>query len=165
MISLLAGGLLAVGSSLIGIAVRRHYRQRHEIYFEICGFIVLLKNEISFLKTPLKAVINEFAEGRKGITVNALKKYSDDLDHGKIDNNYAETLELSPLNIKEKNELAKFLRSLGKLPMKEQLGELANFEAKFSELEKKTAEESKRLGGMYFKLCVLLGIALMVVVM
>lgn len=164
MIRLLAGGLLAIGSALIGIVVRRHYKQRHEIYADICAFTALLKSEISFLKTPLCSVIKEFVEGKKSIMTTALKKYGDDLNHGKVNENYADVLELPPLNIKEKNEIAKFLRSLGKLPMREQLGELQSFETKFLELEKKSAEESKRLGGMYFKLCVLLGIALMIVV-
>lgn len=164
MIRLLAGGLLAVGATLIGIVVRRYYKNRHEIYADLCAFITLLKSEISYLKTPLKTVIKEFAEGKKTHMATALCQYAEDLDRGKVEANYAETLDLSPLNLKEKQGVAKLLRSLGKLPMREQLGELQNFEVKFVEKEKKTAEESKRLGGMYFKLCLLLGIALMIVV-
>jgi stage III sporulation protein AB len=165
VVNFIAGGMFAVGSSLIGMAARRHYRQRLEIYSELCAFINLLKSEISFLKTPVGGVIDEFCQGKNGVFHAALKKYNEDLKKGAPQNQCAENLELSPLKTGEKKEISKFLCSLGKLPQKEQLNELECYGAKFSVLQKKSEEECKRLGGMYLKLCVLLGLALMIIVL
>lgn len=164
MIRIVSGALLCVGSSLIGMAVRRHFKGRNEIYLDICVFLNVLKNEIGCLKTPIGGVVKNFCEEKKGAFAAVLKQYYEDLNKGMVNENYIEKIQLKELKAAEKKEIFKFLTSLGKLPLKEQMLEIESWSQKFSDAQKKTQEEAKRLGGMYFKLCVLLGFALMIIV-
>ncbi len=163
MLRLFAGVLLAVGSSLIGLALKRHYRQRDEIYSSACEFLQMLKLEIETLKTPVGVVVDEFCS-QQSLFSNVLKSSFENY----IKKNKPVVLErtmLAQLNLAERKELEKFLNSVGKLPLRQQLSELDKWTFKFSACQKKTAEESKRLGSMYLKLCVLLGVALMIIVL
>ena len=53
---------------------------------------------------------------------------------------------------------------LGRTALDDQLSSASHWKEVFAAKRSKCAEETKRLGGMYFKLAVLLGIALIVLV-
>jgi len=164
LLRLIAGGLLLFGMSLVGIAIKRVYKTRHEIFKGFKDFSVFLKNEIAFLKTPLENAVNAWCQGKKGHTAQILGKFLKDLKDDKVGEDYFSKIELTHLKQNDKRDIARFLYSLGKLPLAQQLNELDRHIAYFESSEKKSAEEEKRLGGMYFKLFVLLGIALMIIV-
>ena len=66
------------------------------------------------------------------------------------------------LRAEEKKQLEGFLSSLGRTPLADQTESAEHMRGEFAAKRAKCAEESKRLGGMYFKLAVLTGIALLV---
>lgn len=116
----------------------------------------MAKQNIEFLKTPIPSIVSEFGRDKKSKVARMLESYF--LDKEKDKNS------LKELKKVENKDLELFLGMLGKYSQKEQIAEISKYEAKFQSLEVKTAEEEKRLGNMYFKLCVLLGIALLVIV-
>ena len=63
----------------------------------------------------------------------------------------------------EKKEFAKFLKSIGKKPLGETLSEIKRYSLVFEELKTKSENDAKKLGSMYFKLLVLVGLAVMLI--
>lgn len=156
MIKFLAGLFFAIGSAMLGLSLRKYFKQRHCIYRDLWEFSTMAKQNIEFLKTPIPSIVKEFGRDKKSKVARLLESYF--LDNEKDKNT------LKELKKVENKDLELFLGMLGKYSQKEQIAEISKYEAKFQSLEVKTAEEEKRLGNMYFKLCVLLGIALLVIV-
>lgn len=161
---LVAGGLLALICCYGGLLVKRHYAEREKFYRDAEAFAVRLKSEIASRKTPLPNIISEFCEGRKGEFVGCIAAFGQRLRAGAAQEKAArEEAEKTRLRKEEKKQFADFLSALGKTALREQLSEIARATEEFAAKRVACAEESKRLGGMYFKLAVLVGIALIVI--
>lgn len=163
IIRLIAAGLLALCACYIGVIIKQHYVEREKYYRSLCEFITVLSTELSYKKTPLTQIIQGFREGRKGEIVNTLDEFMSRRRKDESDNAIAEKMEIKHLKPAEKKEVLAFLGELGKSALDEQLAVVARAEKKFDMCRSKCAEESKKQGGMYFKLCVLLGLALIVI--
>ena len=160
---LIAGGLLALICCYGGLLVKRHYAERERFYRDAEAFAARLKSEIASRKTPLPTIISEFCEGRKGEFARRVSAFGEKLRGGAAQDGAAkEEAEETHLRKDEKKQFADFLAALGKTALREQIAEIARAEGEFAAKRASCAEESKRLGGMYFKLAVLLGIALIV---
>lgn len=160
---LIAGGILGLISCYIGLLVKRHYAARERFYRDAEAFAAFLGSEVGLHKTPLPELIDNFAEGRKGEFAERMRAFGSRLAGGAGRERAAhETAEETGLRREEKKEFAAFLRSLGGAEFRTQLEEAARAEKMFAEKRAVTAEQSVRLGGMWFKLAVLVGIALIV---
>lgn len=160
---LIAGGILGLISCYIGLLVKRHYAARERFYRDAEAFAAFLGSEVGLHKTPLPELIDNFAEGRKGEFAERMRAFGSRLAGGAGRERAAhETAEETGLRREEKKEFASFLRSLGGAEFRTQLEEAARAEKMFAEKRAVTAEQSVRLGGMWFKLAVLVGIALIV---
>lgn len=161
---LIAGGILGLISCYIGLLVKRHYAARERFYRDAEAFAAFLGSEVGLHKTPLPELIDNFAEGRKGEFAERMRAFGSRLAGGAGRERAAhETAEeTTGLRREEKKEFATFLRSLGGAEFRTQLEEAARAEKMFAEKRAVTAEQSVRLGGMWFKLAVLVGIALIV---
>ena len=71
---------------------------------------------------------------------------------------------IAHLKKEEKSEVLTFLNGLGKTPTKEQISFVEKGEEIFKARLKNAEENEKKKGNMFFKLFVLLGVALMVIV-
>ncbi|MDR2634641.1 MAG: hypothetical protein LBC13_01525 [Clostridiales bacterium] len=161
-LKLAAGGLLAAAGAAAGIAVRHIYRERAKLYAEICDFAEYAEKEISFLKTPQKNIIAKFIDinGAHNIEFSRiLKAHSDCLSEGR-----RLKVESARLTRAEAEELETFLNLLGRNDYSDTLKNLGVYKESFKRTLAKKEEEAKRLGGMYFKLLTLLGVALMIIV-
>ena len=149
---LVAGGLLALICCYGGLLIKRHYAEREKFYRDAEAFAARLKSEIS-----------EFCAGRKGEFARRVGAFGEKLRAGAPQNRAAvEEAEDTHLRKDEKKQFADFLSALGKTALREQVAEIARAEGEFASKRVACAEESRRLGGMYFKLAVLVGIALIV---
>ena len=163
ILRLVAGGLLALICCYGGVLIRRHYIEREKFFADAEAFAAYLTSELGFRKTPLNAAIAGFAEGRKGAFAGVLQRFSAALALGGMqDDAAASAAESAKLKPDEKKKLREFLSALGTTPLSDQLAAAGRWKEDFGARRAKCAEESRRLGGMYFKLAVLLGIALIV---
>lgn len=163
ILRLIAGGLLALICCYAGVLIKRHYADRERFYTDAEAFAAYVGAELGFRKTPLPAVIGGFTEGKKGAFAEMLKKFGAGLSLGGVQDGAARSAaENARLKPDEKKKLCEFLSSLGKTALSDQLEGAAYWKNEFAAKRAKCAEETKRLGGMYFKLAVLAGIALMV---
>lgn len=164
VLRLIAGGLLGLLCCYGGILVKRYYADREKFYRDAEQFAAVLSGEIGFKKTPLPAVISRFTEGKTGGFCKVLTAFSAKLSAGVQQSAAArEEAEHARLKKEEKKQLADFLSVLGTTALGDQLDGLRRAREEFGSKRAKCAEESKRLGGMYFKLAVLIGIALIVI--
>ncbi|MEG2274720.1 MAG: stage III sporulation protein AB [Clostridia bacterium] len=163
ILRLLAGGLLALCCCYIGIVIKRHYVEREKFYLAALEFATLLSSELSFKKTPFPKVVETFSFGRKGVFVSAVNEYVVELQKGATFEKMLADINIPRLKNEEKKSLISFFSELGKTSLDDQLGLIARASKEFEIKHKKCEEESRKLGGMYFKLAVLLGIAIIVI--
>ncbi len=148
----------------IGVIIKRRYQSRERFYSDAAEFTSAVSTQLGFKKTPLPEVFSSFSAGRKGEFVDMLGEYMTAMSQKGEFVRDSEKWEVAHLKIEEKKEMIKFLSSLGKTSLSEQLSLLATSGKEFENKKAKCAEESKRLGGMYFKLLVLLGLAVLLIV-
>lgn len=162
-LKLAAGGLMALASCYIGVLIRRRYRDRETFYKSASEYASALKTELSYKKTPIPIATAAFLQGRKGKFETALANCMQLHSEGK-DSAYAfDKIEMTGIKTQERKEVLDFVFSLGKSALADQLALIGRAEEKFIQKQRQCADDSKRLGGMYFKLFVLLGLAIILI--
>lgn len=160
ILRLIAGGLLALVACYIGVLIKRRYAQRHSFYRSACDFSKRLSAELSTLKTPVPEVVRAFLNTKGGVFESVLQKWLESASG--FDDKFKEyVMKITLLKADEKQELKAFFEPLGRSVLQEQLAHIGYFQGVFEKHAAACEAESKRLGGMYFKLCVLLGLALL----
>lgn len=163
VLRIIAGGLLALIACYVGLLIKRRYRDRATFYKSACEYAQTMTSELSLNKTPLPEIAQKFTQGRKG---DFEKLLSECVALAKDGKGYCESMEkLHAPNLKteEKKEVLAFLCGTGKNALSDQLTQVAHYKEIFEQKRKKCEEDSKKLGGMYFKLCVLLGLAILLI--
>lgn len=162
VLRLIGGGLLAMVACYIGVLIKKRYKQRQVFFKSASDFAKRLKSELTTLKTPMPDAVKSFLKDRKGEFESVLEKW---LESAKLlDQTVLEkTLELPLLKSEEKSEVFAFLSPLGKSVLDEQIAHISYFQTVFETRAQECEKDSKRIGNMYFKLCVLLGFALLLI--
>ncbi len=156
---LIAGGLLALICYYIGLLIKRRYAARVKFFKSATEFCQMLQDELSMRKTPIPEICTKFLDERKGQFEDFLLdwcekiKAQEDIDKDKC----------RLLKNDEIKDLNTFLFSLGKTDLKDQLSHVAHYEKYFEKKTSECEEQSKKTGSMYFKLCVLLGLAVILI--
>lgn len=163
ILRLIAGGLLALCSCYAGVMIKRHYAERHKFYKAAAQFASALSGELSFKKTPLPEIIEKFGYGRRDIFAKLLSEYMCATKRGEGYDKMIKNIDVAHVRENEKKEVISFLCDLGKTSLDDQLALVSRAGKQFELAEKRCADESKKLGGMYFKLAVLVGLALIVI--
>lgn len=158
ILKLIGGGLLALVCAYIGLLVKRRYRDKANFYGKVCDFINYARRELSIKMTSIPETCLGYAGENKDEFSAVLRDFASGVRTGKRKASRA-----SLLKENEINEIDDFLDGLGKSSLTEQIVYLDSWEKKFADERGRKEDESKRLGGMYFKLLVLLGVALMIV--
>lgn len=158
ILRMVGGGLLALICCYIGLLIKRRYKSREGFYDRAVAFCKVLSSEISLAKATIPDIVDGFAttncEFDKLLKENiALLKNSDAL-----------RVKTSILRQDESREMTTFFSSLGKSAYKEQLSIINEYKKRFEDKLNICAKESKQLGSMYFKLSVLLGLALILII-
>lgn len=161
---LIAGGILALVSSYIGILVKRGYKENTALYKDLVEFVDLFKRELSYQKPTLIDFCTNFSQGKKSKIAILLEEYVAELKRVGQFSRDIEKWEVAHLKKDEKQELLAFLSELGKSPTGEQISLAEKCGESFRARLIKAQELEKKKGNMYFKLFVLLGVALMVIV-
>lgn len=161
VLRLIAGGLLALICCYIGVLIKRRYRDRAVFYRSACEFARFMASELTLNKTPIPEIAKKFALGRSGEFEKTLSQCTELSCQGKSLEYALANVSAAKLKADEKKEMIAFLCGSGKSALNDQLTFVSYHRELFEQKQKKCEEESKKLGGMYFKLCVLLGIAIL----
>lgn len=165
ILRLIAGGLLALICCYVGILIKKRYKEREKFYERALTFANTLSSEISLRKTPVPTIAKAFVSGESDKngeferTVEVSMRLLSVNEGDKI----AESIGSNVLKADEKREIASFFCGLGKTTVEDQVAMIRGYEKIFEDKRAKCAKDSKQLGSMYFKLCVLLGLALILI--
>ena len=155
VLRLIAGGLLAIVCSYVGVIVKKRYKARAEFFAAAKEYFVFFEREMFYNKTPLPKINEEFERTNvSGEFVKFLRGYFEGAKDKK---------EQYFLKKEEAERLRGALSGLGKSGYAEQQKYVARWKEEMAQTAEKTAAENKKYGGMYFKLCVLLGIAIVII--
>lgn len=161
VLRLIAGGLLALVACYVGVLIKKRYKTRVEFFKSACNFTQTLSTELSMKKTPMPDVAQKFLQGREGEFEKTVENWMSYIKRG--EQITFEKMQIPLLKNEEKKQIVEFFSSLGKTDLQDQLAHVAYYQNLFLQKSKICEEESKKLGNMYFKLCVLLGIAIMLI--
>ena len=161
---LIAGGILALVSSYIGLLVKKGYKENTAIYKGLKEFCDQFKTELTYEKTAVIDFCGKFSKGQRGDVADLINEYTASLQKEGQFQRDVEKWELAHLKREEKQEIVTFFNGLGKSPTKEQLAFVEKYGELFKSRLANAIEQEKKKGNMYFKLFVLLGVALMVIV-
>lgn len=163
VLRLIAGGLLALISCYGGVLIKKKYKERETFFSRAEAFASVLSTEIGLHKTPIPDVVSKFATSQKEKFDVFLVSSLQQMREGAGVQELIEKCDVSILKKDEKNEICTFLSSLGKTALDDQMTIAKAYEKIFDDKKKKCANESKQFGNMYFKLSVLLGLALILI--
>lgn len=163
ILRLIAGGLFALICCYVGVLIKRRYKERVTFYKSACEYARAMSAELSLNKTPIPDIAKKFAIGRSGDFEKALAECTAISQEGKGVEYAVEHINVPRLKADEKKEILSFLCGSGKSALSEQLAFVGYYKDIFEQKQKKCEDDSKKLGGMYFKLCVLLGIAILLI--
>lgn len=159
ILRLIAGGLLALICCYIGLLIKRRYASRVTFFKSASAFCIMLSDELSMRKTPIPAVVSKFTAGRKGVFEDLLCEWAQNAKLGK--NSDFDKYKL--LKNDETKDVATFLDTLGKTDLRDQIAHVKHYKEAFDRKTTECETQSKKQGSMYFKLCVLLGIAIILI--
>lgn len=163
ILRLIAGGLLALICCYIGLLIKKRYKAREDFYGRALAFANSLSSEMALQKTPVPEIASKFTQGSNG----EFDKFLDRCMQLAMDGNDCQSM-LDKVNVNilkqdEKKELLTFFSALGKTALSDQLTLISFYQKTFEERKNKCMKDSKQLGNMYFKLSVLLGLALILI--
>ena len=144
--------IIVLGCSFIilGLNVKKHYKQKSDFYDCLVKFLSVLNQEISFLKSDLESIINSH-------------HYSEDFDYFLQEYLLNRKVNLSFLSDEENYQLLQFLDSLGKGDVEREINNLSYYSIQFSDKLVKVKQDESTNGNMYFKLVSLVGIVVCIV--
>ena len=158
-----AGGVLALVSTYIGLMVKRGYAEKVKFYKDLVEFCGVFKGELSFSMPTVTDFCTKYVKDKKGKWVDVVKEYQTDLTtKGKFDRDL-DKWEVLHLKKEEKSEILHFLHGIGKTSLTEQISFVDKCNSAFASRLKQAEEDMKKKGSMYFKLFALLGVALLVI--
>ncbi len=160
ILRLIGGGLLALICSYVGLLVKRRYKSREIFYTRAVAFCKTLNSEITLSKCAIPDIVSHFAND-KGEFDSTLKECIVLSKSGK--EVMLDDIKCNILKSDEKRELSVFFNGLGKSTLQDQLSSIEGYRRAFEDRRSICAKEAKSLGSMYFKLAVLMGLALILI--
>ena len=166
MISLISGGLLFIASLYLGVGIRAYHRTRKRFYEELLTFNRILGEEISYLKTPVKQIVKDFITDKKGELSVMLAKFLDVMETEVIytADKIAQDIKTPYVTKEECRLIGEYFCALGKSDAATQMLTIKHYGIKFEEIFKKAREEAQTTGELAYKLGILIGIGLMIIV-
>lgn len=152
ILRLIAGGLIALVAAYVGVLVKKRYKWREKFYQDARDYFAFFEKELTFKKTPLPEINKKYMATCGQEFLKYISQTGDN------------TKKYEPLFLKkeERAMIDEAIAGLGKSAYKEQVEYVKHWQSEFEKMANKCLQENKKYGGMYFKLCVLLGIALLI---
>lgn len=160
MISLIGGGLLFIACFYMGLGLRRYFKIRKDLIMDFSVFLENIESKIRFLNVPVPELLTEGKNVCKAEFKNILSQEEKNLsikqDREKIKSVY--------LSEKTNEIMDNFFLSFGTTDLTTQLSSIESAKvsvcAELSQAEKDMVSK----GTLSYKLAVLLGIALLIIV-
>ena len=162
MLKFFGGIIIVCITTCCGILFARKYKKRKEFFAQFEEFNARFLTEISYFKRPLAEFIYEFrGHGEYGELIEKMVKNK---NRG-LEEGIAIDLETIPfLNKEEKGFLLEYFLTLGKGNSASQKAYYLGKGEEIARQRKKTEEDAKKYGDLYWKLGFLLGLAILILI-
>lgn len=151
--------IICILFSYIGFKISLFYRKKVKLLRELVDFVNYLILNISFLKTDLFVLLNNYNAKDKDFK-EILILYKDYVENG-LDLKFKDAL-FKSFNKDIASCILSFFQSLGKLDYTNQLKMLELNKKHFDEIKLKSEMENKTKGNLYYKLGLIIGIGMMI---
>lgn len=160
MIRLICGGVIAISVAYIGLGIKKYYLSREKYFEKIIDLIEALSANISYLKKPVPIVIAEFTANGKGELMRELNEYKLYLSNA----DYAQIVSIKTPLLKspERQIVIEMLSAIGRADSKTELDMLNGYKAKFKAMHETSVKQRVTTGALAFKLSVLLGVVILI---
>lgn len=163
MASVIAGAMLFVAMSYIGLIVKNQYKMRHKFIKDMQQFANYTLREVTHYKTPINTIIEKYMLTNNSIIVSMLTKYKD-LEVIKTYQGIYDTTNYLYLKKSDRALITNFLQNIGKSSYSEEIKHIQVFISEICMLESQANEALTKEGRLYFQLLSLIGLALMIIV-
>lgn len=160
MIRLICGGIIAISVAYIGLGIKKYYLSREKYFEKIIDLIEVLSANVTYLKKPIPTVISEFVANGKGELIRELVEYNTYLsnaDYAKI-----ASIKTPLLKAAERQSVIEMLTAIGRADSKTELDMLSGYKAKFKIMHEASIKQRSTTGALAFKLSVLLGVVILI---
>jgi stage III sporulation protein AB len=161
---LICAGVTAAGAAT-GFFAGRKYVVRDKIIGDFLALCRYMRNDISFLQTPLEPLLKSYSDKVSPQTKALLDKYIECVKEGKGAKEAVDFAARKELKGEDKEQIAKLLDSLGRYDPEGQAAIIKGFETVLDELKKDAAEKKKKYASLYFKLGALAGAAAAILIL
>lgn len=165
MYRVIGGGLLCLASGYVGIQIQNRFKQRAEFYDDFKSYLEFSENGISAYKSPVTDILKDFS-----CLETKSKEFSRMISEVSAAYSGAsgrETVSEITSKVLKKSDVKLFcdyFKNVGKTSLADELSLLRSVKNIVSENLKIAKCETEKKGKMYFKLSVVLGLAVMLVV-
>ena len=149
---------------VIGYQIHRAFRHRKQFFESLVRFCDHLTTEIGFSKRTIAQIIDAYLDNYSSQFAEVLVNYKALLDRNQDLTRGALAL-WGGLKSAEAQVVADFLLELGKHSAAEELEKIRKFRERFETLRQDATEKLKRDASIYFKICILLGIGVVVLLL
>ncbi len=166
MLRVVAGGLICVSCGYVGMQIERRYRCREKFYSDFLKYLTFARGKISSLKLPQTQIIAEFL--KNGNCGSEFKKMLEAVQTAYATSGgreIVETISLKELGKRENAVFSDYFKNSGKLSVEDELRHLSETLNTVSERLTQAKEAANKEGRMYFKLSVVVGLAVMLAVL
>jgi stage III sporulation protein AB len=155
--------LLSVG---VGFLIYRRFRERRNFYQSLLSFCNHLEMEIGFSKRTVSEIIGAYSDGYNKNLSKTLQEFRGMID-GRVDitRESLEAVMWSELKPEERGRLLDFLYELGRAGAREECEKIKNARSVFDDSYTRATEALRRDASIYFKICILVGIGMVVLLL
>ncbi len=162
MFGLICGAVLCIAISFGGLVIKRKYKTNADFMTAYVDFIAYVKTEIYNNKTPIFTIIDNYIAKETNIFTKVLKVINGNLKRDVVDNeNYPK--ECALVDKKNIKMLISDIASIGKYDSVTEVNKLNAILERVKVDAEKANVKYKKDGVMAFKLSVLVGIAVMII--
>ena len=162
MFGLVCGAIICIAISFFGLIIKKKYKTNYDFMVNYSDFIGTVKTEISNNKTPIFTIIDNYIVNNTNIFTKILKVINSNLKKDIVDNeNYPK--ECALVDKKRIQWLISDIASIGKYDSVTEVNKLKSIEERVKIDCDLAATKYKKDGVMAFKLSVLIGIAIMII--
>lgn len=155
--------IVVLGVGYIGYGISKYYRKRKRFFEDLILLSERLSVDISFSKDNLHTILSNSLDSYSIPFRNVLEGYLKFLEDNKKE--LTTTLlfnKSSLLKEEERENVFLFFKNLGRLDASNQVSEINNFKTKFIFLKDEATGENKKFGALSFKLAILFGLLLII---
>lgn len=162
MLGLICGGIICIAVSFFGFIIKKKYKANADFMNSYVDFFGFAKTEISNNKTPIFGIIDGYLAKENNLFTKVLSVINNNLKRDIVDQE-SYPKECGFVDKKHIKSLIADIESIGKYDSLTEVNKLSSIEEKSKKEWQKATEKYKKDGVMAFKLSVLIGIAIMII--